>query len=242
MVKFVVIPSWDGIKGEKMNRFCLHTVDTINIKDLAITTAKLANVCVTKDQIAGNAVTDTRILDGNVTESKIGSLAVSAPKLAANSVITSKIADLNVTTAKVNDEAVTEAKIAPYTNYTNKNVSGLSGASSYECCDIDLGSVNLDQQIMVFAEFIATNFTVATYCIGSINKKSGTSVIESLNDKTSCEMSIGVDTSYERRLIMVGILRVTTAGTLVLRLTASSTGNFQIASGAAQMAAYKITN
>ena len=67
-------------------------VDTVGIKDDAVTTAKIALGAVGSDEIATDAVTATEI--------------------AADAVTTAKILDLNVTTAKIADDAVTLDKLA----------------------------------------------------------------------------------------------------------------------------------
>lgn len=68
------------------------SVDTANIKNSAVTAAKIAT----------DAVETAKIKDLNVT----------AAKLAADAVETAKIKDANVTTAKLADGAVTSAKVA----------------------------------------------------------------------------------------------------------------------------------
>ena len=77
-------------------------VESSQIADSAVTTAK----------IAGSAVTSAKIVDGAVTSTKIGSSAVTTAKIADSNVTTAKIAGSAVTTAKIADKNVTTAKLA----------------------------------------------------------------------------------------------------------------------------------
>lgn len=88
--------------------------DSVNIKDLSVTTAKLADFAVTGVKIAAGAVGAPQLFDPAVTTSKIVDGAVTTPKLAdaPNGVTTAKISDLHVTTGKLADEAVSTAKLA----------------------------------------------------------------------------------------------------------------------------------
>ena len=69
--------------------------------------------------IIDNAITSAKILAGAVTESKILNNSVTASKINADAVITAKILDANVTTSKIADDAITQAKI-------NDNAVGLA--------------------------------------------------------------------------------------------------------------------
>lgn len=97
-------------------------VDTVNLKDGAVTSGKLASGAVTSGKIsdgavdngklASNAVTSGKISNGSVNTVKIADGAVTTVKIADANVTTAKVADGNVTTAKIADENVTTAKIA----------------------------------------------------------------------------------------------------------------------------------
>ena len=97
-------------------------VDTVNLKDGAVTSGKLASGAVTSGKIsdgavdngklASNAVTSGKISNGSVNTVKIADGAVTTVKIADANVTTAKIADANVTTAKIADDAVTSGKIA----------------------------------------------------------------------------------------------------------------------------------
>lgn len=86
-------------------------VETAKIKDLNVTTGKLALLAVDTAQLAADAVETAKIADLNVTTAKIAALAVTAAELAASAVTAAKIATSAVETDKINASAVTEAKI-----------------------------------------------------------------------------------------------------------------------------------
>ena len=71
-------------------------LESVNIKDLAVITDKLAALAVTAAKLATDAVETLKIKDGNVT----------AVKLATDAVETAKIKDLNVTTGKLAADAI----------------------------------------------------------------------------------------------------------------------------------------
>ena len=94
---------------------------TLDLKDGAVTTAKIVDANVTADKLATDSVTTAKIAnqnvtteklaDGAVTTAKIVDANVTADKLATDSVTTAKIANQNVTTEKLADGAVTEDKL-----------------------------------------------------------------------------------------------------------------------------------
>lgn len=86
-------------------------VESAKIKDLNVTTAKLALLAVDTAQLAADAVETAKIADLNVTTAKINDLAVATGKLAASAVTAAKLATSSVETDKINALAVTEAKI-----------------------------------------------------------------------------------------------------------------------------------
>jgi len=110
--------------------------DTLRVKDLGITTAKLAALAVTDAKLAADSVTTAKILDSNVT----------AAKLATDSVTTIKITDLNVTTAKLAALSVTDAKLAADSVTTAKildsNVTSAKLATGIDAAKLADGSVS----------------------------------------------------------------------------------------------------
>ena len=77
-------------------------IEPVNIKALAVETAKIAALAVTAAKLATDAVETLKIKDANVTEAK----------LAVDSVVTAKIKNANVTEAKLGVGAVTVGKLA----------------------------------------------------------------------------------------------------------------------------------
>jgi len=89
-----------------------QTIQSIDIKDSAISTAKLGADAVTGAKIADDAINSEHYVDGSIDTAHIADSQVTAAKLASNAVTTVKITDLNVTTAKIAADAITNAKIA----------------------------------------------------------------------------------------------------------------------------------
>ena len=79
--------------------------NTVRIRDLGVTTAKIGNLAVTSDKIANGAVTEAKIADNAVTTNKINNLAVTEAKIANNAVTTVKVTDRAITFAKIQDIA-----------------------------------------------------------------------------------------------------------------------------------------
>ena len=61
--------------------------------------------------MATNSVITEKIKDGNVTTAKLAELCVTTAKIADSAVTTAKLAELCVTTAKIANDAVTSEKI-----------------------------------------------------------------------------------------------------------------------------------
>ena len=106
-------------------------IESINIKDLNVTTAKLDDGAVTTVKIADANITTSKIADGNVTTSKI----------ADSNVTTSKIADSAITNAKIANDAITNSKIADDAVQA-ENINGLTGTGNVSLDNIPEGSTN----------------------------------------------------------------------------------------------------
>jgi hypothetical protein len=89
-----------------------NSVDTVQLEDDAVTTAKVTDANITAAKLAANSVETAKITDLNVTTGKLANAAVTTVKITDANVTTAKLADANVTTVKINDDAVTNAKIA----------------------------------------------------------------------------------------------------------------------------------
>jgi hypothetical protein len=89
-----------------------NTNATIRIKVGGVITQNLANDAVIESKIANIAVTSSKIANDAVIGSKIANDAVTTPKIANDAVIGSKIANLAVTSSKIANDAVIGSKIA----------------------------------------------------------------------------------------------------------------------------------
>ena len=85
-----------------------QTVQTSNIKDDAVTAAKIADGTIVAANLASDSVTTAKIADNAVTMAKLGSGALPTDVTVASANIT----DLSVATADIAADAVTGAKIA----------------------------------------------------------------------------------------------------------------------------------
>lgn len=83
------------------------SVATAKIQDLAITNAKIANLSVTSAKIQDLAVTNAKLGFAAVKNANIDLLAVDTAEIADAAIKSAKIDDLAVTTLKIGDRAVT---------------------------------------------------------------------------------------------------------------------------------------
>lgn len=97
-------------------------VESSQIADSAVTTAKIAGSAVTTAKIADSNVTTAKIAGSAVTTAKIADSAVTTAKIGGSAVTTAKIADKNVTTAKLASGIVTMTRTVLY-----NNASGTTG-------------------------------------------------------------------------------------------------------------------
>lgn len=88
-------------------------IQSQNIPDGAVTTAKIASNAITNAKIANNAVTGAKIADASISSAKIGNVAITEAKIATGAVSESKIATSAVTESKLSANAVTRDKINP---------------------------------------------------------------------------------------------------------------------------------
>jgi hypothetical protein len=88
-------------------------VGTSNIADIAVTTPKIADLAVTTGKLADLAVTTAKLDNGAVTAAKLGPGAVGGAALGPDAVGAAQIVDLSVGTAELANAAVTRAKLAP---------------------------------------------------------------------------------------------------------------------------------
>jgi hypothetical protein len=108
--------------GVSTGKIADSAVITAKILDSNVTTEKIADSNVTTPKIADDAVTTVKVLDANITTPKIADDAVTTAKILDSNVTTAKIADDAVTTVKVLDDNITEPKLATNSVTTAKIV------------------------------------------------------------------------------------------------------------------------
>lgn len=116
------------------------SVTTPKIADENVTTEKVANEAVTTSKIAEQAITDSKLGDSSVVERTINEGAVTTPKIANEAVVTDKIANENVTNEKLAGDSVTTSKIKDESVTTEKLAE-----SSVEESKIKNGAVTNDK-------------------------------------------------------------------------------------------------
>ena len=106
----------------------LDVIDTNHIVDGAVTEAKITTDAVTTGKIKNLNVTTAKIADGAVTEAKIATDAVTTGKIKNLNVTTAKIADSAVTTGKILDGTIKNADVAADAGIAQSKISGLTSA------------------------------------------------------------------------------------------------------------------
>ena len=98
--------------------------DALQIKDLGVGTAKLADGAVESAKIGAGAVTSAKIATSAVGSTQLSDGSVTSSKIVDGAVVGAKLADGSVTSAKIGDAQVTNAKLA------NSKISGVALGSS----------------------------------------------------------------------------------------------------------------
>jgi hypothetical protein len=112
-------------------------IQTSNIQDGAVTSAKIATGGIATVDMEDGSVTSLKIANGGVATADIADGAIKTEKIAAGAVATADLADAAVTTAKIADANVTSGKLATDISITNLAYTGtLTGGTGV----INLGS------------------------------------------------------------------------------------------------------
>ena len=99
-------------------------VDTVNLKNNAVTSGKIADGAVTSGKISDGAVSSGKLASNAVTSGKINNGSVTSTKIADGAVIEDKISSSAVSTSKIADGAVSVNKTDA--NLMNDLINGLS--------------------------------------------------------------------------------------------------------------------
>ncbi len=89
-----------------------NAVTSAKIADLNVTTNELANGAVTEGKLAANAVTEAKVVNNAITNVKIADQAINAAKILTGSISTLQLAANAVTADKILDAAITASKLA----------------------------------------------------------------------------------------------------------------------------------
>ena len=89
-----------------------NSITTAKINSDAVTTAKIPDSAITTAKINADAVNGTKIADDSIDSEHLVDGSIDTAHIADSNITTAKIADSNVTTAKIADDAVTIGKIA----------------------------------------------------------------------------------------------------------------------------------
>jgi hypothetical protein len=104
--------------GDGVTAIGAGKVLTSMLADNAVETAKIKDLNVTTDKLAADAVTNAKLADDAVETDNIKDLNVTTAKLAADAVTNAKLADDAVGTENILDEAVTLAKLQQLNGYS----------------------------------------------------------------------------------------------------------------------------
>lgn len=100
-------------------------LQTGDLEDNAVTSAKIADLSVTTNELANGAVTPEKLASNAVTEINLALNVVTTPKIADNAVIAAKIADGAVGTTELANAAIISDKIADAAVIATKIADGI---------------------------------------------------------------------------------------------------------------------
>ncbi len=142
-------------------------VTSAKLADLAVEAAKLADSAVTATKIANLAVGTAAIADAAITSAKIGSLAVGNAAIQNGAITNAKIGDLAVDTAKISDAAITTAKIGNLAVTTAKIAD--ANITSAKIADANITTAKIADANITTAKIADANITNAKIANAAIN-------------------------------------------------------------------------
>ncbi len=113
--------TWGSITGTLSNQTdlgvlaALDTVNTAQLEDEAVSSAKIAVSAITEVLITNGAVSNLKLANGSVTESKIVTSAITSTLIATGAVTNAKLGATAVTADKIASATITGSKIAANT-------------------------------------------------------------------------------------------------------------------------------
>jgi hypothetical protein len=141
-----------------------NSSNQLEVKNLGVTTAKIANKAVTTGKLDDSSVTTAKIVDSAVTEPKLATNSVTTDKIVNLNVTTGKLADNSVTTAKIVNGNVTEPKLATNSVSTLKIVDG--NVTTPKLADDAVTTPKLADEAVTTAKIGDKNVTPAKLSVG----------------------------------------------------------------------------
>ena len=153
----------------------LGSIQTQNMANSAITSAKLADASVTSNKVANASITGDKLVDNSITTTKIADMNVTSIKLADGSIIGSKLAAGAIgITSMIADGIITGANIAPGSIGTSS-----LGSSAVTTEKLVSGAVTIDKVADLavttskIADSAVTNAKMALNTVGLSNIVAG---------------------------------------------------------------------
>lgn len=149
-------------------------------------------------------VSSGKIADSAIGEAKIGSGAVTTSKIASNAITTSLLADSNVTTAKIADGAVTSDKLA--SSLRNLTFAADSGTADSVALGETISILGTSNEVETTVSNNQITLGLPDNVVVSNNISAGNNVVAS-NDLTVSGL-LNVEQSFDRVRVLAETLRV----------------------------------
>ena len=107
-----IVYVWPIIFPINSNQIADEAIITAKLADGAVTSAKILDGTITAVDMADGSIIAVKVADGAVTTAKIADGAVTADKVADGAIVTVKLADGSVTSAKILDGTIIAADLA----------------------------------------------------------------------------------------------------------------------------------